>query len=250
MRQKGLTIIVLAAGKGTRMKSSLAKALQPLSGKPLLQFVLETADTLSPGRVIVVVGFQADSVKKAFPDPSVEFVEQKEQLGTGHAVQQAEPLLRESGDDVLILCGDMPLVRSETLKSLIRKHRETGAQCTLLTLKSREVKDFGRILRNEHQSILRIVESKDATEEEKKVDEFNAGVYCFDKGLLFKALSATDNRNAQKEYYLTDTIEYLVRNHIEVQSVRTEDAAEIFGINSREDLEKAERLLQDRKRSV
>jgi UDP-N-acetylglucosamine diphosphorylase/glucosamine-1-phosphate N-acetyltransferase len=245
MPQKNLAVIILAAGKGTRMKSPLAKVLQPLSGKTLLHYVLETVGELSADRVGVVVGFQADKVKAAFPDPKLEFVEQREQLGTGHAAQQTESSFRDFEGDILVLCGDMPLIRSSTLENLIKKHRETKATCTLLTLKGKkgEIKDFGRILRDGDRSITRIVENKDATEEEKKVDEYNSGVYCFDKGLFYKALSSIDNGNSQNEYYLTDTIKYFVQNKCSVQSVQTEDSDEIFGINSPEDLKKAEQLL-------
>lgn len=245
MPQKNLAVIILAAGKGTRMKSPLAKVLQPMSGKTLLHYVLETVGELGADRVGVVVGFQSDRVKAAFPDPKLEFVEQEEQLGTGHAAQQTESSFKDFEGDILILCGDMPLIRASTLKNLIKKHRQTKAVCTLLTLKDNKgkIKDFGRILRDKDQSITRIVENKDATEQEKKVDEYNSGVYCFDKRLFYKALMAIDNNNSQNEYYLTDTVKYFVQNKCSVQSIQTEDADEIFGINSSEDLKKAEQLL-------
>ncbi len=245
MPQKNLAVIILAAGKGTRMKSPLAKVLQPLSGKTLLHYVLETVSELGADRVGVVVGFQADKVKSTFPDPKLEFVEQKEQLGTGHAAQQTEPCFRDFQGDILVLCGDMPLIRAATLKNLIKKHRQSEAACTLLTLKDKkgEIKDFGRILRDQNQSITRIVENKDATEQEKMVDEYNSGVYCFDKRLFYKALRVIDNGNSQNEYYLTDTIKYFVQNKCSVQSVQTDDSDEIFGINSPADLKKAEQLL-------
>jgi len=245
MPQKNLAVIILAAGKGTRMRSPLAKVLQPLAGKTLLHYVLETVGELGADRVGVVVGFQADKVKAAFPDPELEFVEQREQLGTGHAAQQTESCFRDFEGDILVLCGDMPLIRASTLKNLVTKHRQSQAACTLLTLKDKkgDVKDFGRILRDGDQSITGIVENKDATEQEKRVDEYNSGVYCFDKGLFYKALCAIDNSNSQNEYYLTDTIKYFVQNKCSVQSVQTEDSDEIFGINSPEDLEKAKQLL-------
>ncbi|GJL77714.1 MAG: UDP-N-acetylglucosamine pyrophosphorylase [Nitrospinaceae bacterium] len=229
------------------MKSPLAKVLQPLSGRPLLYYVLEIVKQLSADRVSVVVGFQSKEVKTAFSDPGIEFVEQKEQLGTGHAAQQTESCLADFSGDILVLCGDMPLIKASTLKNLLKKHRESGASCTLLTLKDNQgkIKDFGRIIRDKDQSIVRIVENKDATPAEKKVDEYNSGVYCFDKSLFYKALLAVDNRNSQKEYYLTDTIRFFVENQYSVQSVQTEDSDEIFGINSPEDLQKAEQLLRE-----
>ncbi len=245
MPQKSLAVIILAAGKGTRMKSPLAKVLQPLSGKALLRYVLDTVEKLDADRVGVVVGFQADQVKSAFPDPKLEFIEQKEQLGTGHAAQQTESCFKDFEGDILVLCGDMPLIRVATLENLIKKHRDTGAVCTLLTLKDNkgEIKDFGRILRAGDGSITRIVENKDATKQEKMVDEYNSGVYCFDKILFYKALGAIDRGNSQNEYYLTDTIKYFVENKCSVQSVQTDDSDEIIGINSPDDLNKAERLL-------
>lgn len=245
MPQKSLAVIILAAGKGTRMKSPLAKVLQPLAGKTLLAYVLETVEELNADRVGVVVGFQADEVKSAFPDPKLEFVEQKEQLGTGHAAQQTEPRFKDFSGDILVLCGDMPLIRAATLKNLIKKHRDSLAVCTVLTLKDNkgEIKDFGRILRDESQSITGIVENKDATEQEKKIDEYNSGVYCFGKGLFYKALNALECGNAQNEYYLTDTIKFFSENKCSVQSLQTDDSDEIFGINSPEDLKKAEYLL-------
>ncbi len=245
MPQKKLAVIILAAGKGTRMKSPLAKVLQPLSGKTLLHYVLETVGEIDADRVGLVVGFQADKVKSTFPDPKLEFIEQKEQLGTGHAAQQTESCFRDFAGDILVLCGDMPLIRSSTLNNLIKKHRESQAVCTILTLKDKkgEIKDFGRILRDGDQSITSIVENKDATEQEKKVDEYNSGVYCFDKALFYKALSAVGNSNSQNEYYLTDTIKYFVQNKLSVQSVQTDNSDEVFGINSPEDLKKAEQLL-------
>lgn len=242
--QEGLALIILAAGKGARMKSPLAKVLQPLAGKPLLRHALDTVKPLGARRSIVVVGFQAQRVMDEFADPGIEFVEQKEQLGTGHAAQQTEPALQDFDGCVLILCGDMPLIKSGTLERLIQKHEDSKADCTMLILKSETIKDFGRIVRDGDGNILKIVERKDATEEEKTIDELNAGIYCFRKKALFNALAALDNNNVQREYYLTDTIEYLVRTKKKIESIHTRDADEIFGINSKEDLERAERFFQ------
>jgi UDP-N-acetylglucosamine diphosphorylase/glucosamine-1-phosphate N-acetyltransferase len=244
MRQQDLAVIILAAGKGTRMRSSLAKVLLPLAGHPLLKYVLDLSSHLKPARTIVVVGHQADQVKSTFSDHDVEFVVQHEQLGTGHAAQQAQEKLKNFTGLVLILCGDMPLIRSQTLETLVREHRKNEAKCTVLTLKSKASHDFGRIIRDEADSVLKIVELKDASEAEKKVDEFNSGVYCFDNLLFFKALSCIDSDNAQQEYYLTDTIEYLVKKKYFVQAVQTDDANEILGINSPDDLNRAVRLLE------
>ena len=247
MQQQDLAVIILAAGKGTRMQSSLAKVLLPLEGHPLLHYVLDLSSKLNPVRTIVVVGHQADQVKEAFAGREVEFVVQSEQLGTGHAAQQVQPLLKNFEGSVLVLCGDMPLIRHETILRMIDEHKSSSAKCTVLTLKSSESHDFGRIIRENDGSVLKIVEVKDASEAEKKVDEFNSGVYCFDNRLFFKALGYIDTDNVQKEYYLTDTIEYLVRNRYSVRTIQTKDANEILGINSPDDLSRAVRLLGERR---
>ncbi len=245
MNSKGLAVVVLAAGKGTRMKSSLAKVLQPLKNQPLLNYVLDSLAPLNPDLSVVVVGFQSEKVKEVFSDRGLIFAEQKEQLGTGHAAQQAESALSDFSGDVLIVCGDMPFIKSQTLIDLVNKHRETGAGCTVLTLKTSEKKDFGRIIRGGNRAVAKIVEQKDASESEKKVDEFNSGVYCFDKGLFCKALGSIGNNNAQKEYYLTDTIEYIVVSGFAVETVQIRDAVQLSGINSQEDLQEAERILTE-----
>jgi UDP-N-acetylglucosamine diphosphorylase/glucosamine-1-phosphate N-acetyltransferase len=245
MNSKGLAVVVLAAGKGTRMKSSLAKVLQPLKNQPLLNYVLDSLAPLNPDLSVVVVGFQSEKVKEVFSDRGLIFAEQKEQLGTGHAAQQAESALSDFSGDVLIVCGDMPFIKSQTLIDLVNKHRETGAGCTVLTLKTSEKKDFGRIIRGGNRAVAKIVEQKDASESEKKVDEFNSGVYCFDKSLFCKALGSIGNNNAQKEYYLTDTIEYIVMSGFAVETVQIRDAVQLSGINSQEDLQEAERILTE-----
>ena len=249
MQQQDLAIIILAAGKGTRMKSSLAKVLLPLAGHPLLHYTLDLSSKLNPVQTIVVVGHQADQVQQAFADRGVEFVFQHEQLGTGHAAQQAKEKLENFKGLVLVLCGDMPLIRPDTLLEMVAGHRESGAKCTVLTLKSDGLHDFGRIIRDEKGVVLKIVEFKDASDIEKNVDEFNSGVYCFDSGLFFKALGHINSNNAQNEYYLTDTIEYLVRKRYPVQATQTQNANEILGINSPDDLNRAEQLLVDHHQS-
>ena len=244
MPGQGLAVVILAAGKGTRMKSDRAKVLNPLAGRPLLIHVLDTVAILNPQRVLVVVGYQAGEVKQVCANRPIEFVEQEEQLGTGHAVLQAQAALEDFEGDALILCGDMPLIQSSTLQALLRLHHKTGAGCTLLSLKTKEKKDFGRVIRSPEGAVLRIVEVRDANEQEKTVDEYNSGVYCFDKGILFKMLASIDSSNAQGEYYLTDTVGILSRNGHAVACHSTQDADEIFGINSSEDLKKAEQIVQ------
>ncbi len=244
MPRQELAVVILAAGKGTRMLSDRAKVLHSLASRPLLIHVLDAVATLNPQRVIVVVGYQAGEVKKACEGRPVQFVEQKEQLGTGHAVLQTQAVLEDFKGDVLILCGDMPLIQSSTLQALLDKHHETGARCTLLSLKTKEKKDFGCVVRSSEGAVLRIVEARDASEQEKTIDEYNSGVYCFDKSILFKVLAFVDASNAQGEYYLTDTVGILSRDGHVVTCHSTQAADEIFGINSSEDLKKAEQIAQ------
>jgi UDP-N-acetylglucosamine diphosphorylase/glucosamine-1-phosphate N-acetyltransferase len=244
MQEQDLAVIILAAGKGSRMQTSLAKVLIPIAEKPILEYVLDIAKKLHPARTIVVVGHQADQVQEEFSKRDLKFVLQEEQLGTGHAAQKAEQALNDfKGNNVLVLCGDMPLIKAETLKKLLLQHREVAAKCSVLTLKSKEKHDFGRIIRDDDGAILKIVEHRDASAHEKIVDEFNSGVYCFDKKLFFKALCCLSDDNIQKEYYLTDTLEYAMENGYPVASVQIKDTDEIFGINSPEDLKRAEKLL-------
>jgi UDP-N-acetylglucosamine diphosphorylase/glucosamine-1-phosphate N-acetyltransferase len=243
MNVKNLAVIVLAAGKGTRMKSSLAKVLQELNGKPLLNYVLDSLASLNSVLSIVVVGFQSEIVKKKFAGRGLLFVEQKEQLGTGHAAQQAKTTLRNFFGDVLIVCGDMPFIKPQTLVDLLNIHRMKQAACTVLTLKASGKKDFGRIIRDGNGMVSKITEYKDASIDEKKVDEYNSGVYCFDKVLFCKALESIGNNNTQKEYYLTDTIEYMVKNSFLVEALQIKDTVQLLGINTQEDLHLAEKII-------
>jgi len=245
MNVKNLAVIVLAAGKGTRMKSSLAKVLQELNSKPLLSYVLDSLAPLNSDLSIVVVGFQSEIVKKKFAGRGLLFVEQKEQLGTGHAAQQAKTTLGDFLGDVLIVCGDMPFIKPKTLIDLLNIHREKQAACTVLTLKAPGKKDFGRIIRDGNGKVSKIIEYKDASINEKKVDEYNSGVYCFDKVLFCKALGSIESDNTQKEYYLTDTIEYMVKNSFLVEALQTKDAVQLLGINTQEDLHLAEKIITE-----
>ena len=243
MNKKGLAVIVLAAGKGKRMKSPIAKVLQPLKSRPLLYYVLESLVPLNPDLSVLVVGVQSKVVRELFSDRGLIFVEQKEQLGTGHAAQQAQLVLLDFSGDVLVVCGDMPLIKSQTLIDLVNNHREKKSACTVLTLKSSEKKDFGLVIRDEQGAVSKIVECKDATEDEKRVDEFNSGVYCFDKQLFSKGLDSLGNDNIQKEYYLTDTIAYLVSIGFIIETEQITDSAQLLGINTQEDLYLAEKIM-------
>ena len=244
MQEQDLAVIILAAGKGTRMQSPLPKVLTPIFGNPTLEYVLDISEKLGPARTLVVVGYQGDRIREKFDKRDIEFVLQAEQLGTGHAAYQTEQVLTNFEGNVLILCGDMPLIKVETLERLLNQHKKMSAKCTVLTLKTKASNDFGRIIRDDKGLILKIVEFRDASEKEKNVDEFNSGVYCFDKKLFFKALSSIGDNNLQKEHYLTDTIEYSVKSGYRVASIQTENTEEIIGINSPDDLKRVEDLLE------
>jgi bifunctional UDP-N-acetylglucosamine pyrophosphorylase/glucosamine-1-phosphate N-acetyltransferase len=233
--------IILAAGKGTRMKSDRAKVMFELAGKPMIQRVVDTAVKLNCERICVVVGHQKDSVISILDEmPNLVFADQAEQLGTGHAILIAEKQFRDFAGDILILAGDVPLLKSDTLLRLLERHRSSNAVCTVLTAILHDAGKYGRIVRDSAQQVVGIVEYKDATEEQKKITEFNTGIWCFKSSSLFDAIHKIDNNNAQKEYYLTDTLSVLCRLGQKVEALITNDLAEISGINSQEQLAELE----------
>jgi len=206
-----LDILILAAGLGTRMKSNLAKVLHKLDGRPLINHVCETAAALSPRNIYVVVGHQGEDVKAAVLTETDEavarFPVQKQQLGTGDAVNAAREFLENEESTLLVLSGDVPMIRDETLAALTKLHAEyrgRGAACTVLSVRLKDPGGYGRVVRDENGSFARIVEQKDASDEEKLVDEINSGIYCFDTKKLYTALSQVKNENAQGKFYLTD----------------------------------------------
>lgn len=237
--------IVLAAGQGKRMKSKLYKVLHPVCGKPMVSHVLDAVQKVNCERSIVVTGHGAEVVQ-SYLGTSVEYVLQKEQLGTGHAVKQAKPLLGSEEGITLVLCGDTPLVTPESLEALIDLHSKNSAAATILTAKTDHPHGLGRIIRNEHGAVVRIVEQKDCSPEENAVNEINTGTYCFDNAKLFAALEKVTNQNAQQEYYLTDVIGILVGEGEIVQGYMTTDYAEAIGVNDRLALSEAERLMRER----
>ena len=244
MNQLGL--ILLAAGQGTRMKSSLPKVLHSLAGKALFLHVLETARRLEPDVIAIVVGYGARKVQKACPATDINWVLQEEQLGTGHAVLCARDKFREFDGDILILSGDVPLIQEKTLRMIVEQQRRSHADLSFLTAHLETPQGYGRILRDRHGAAIGIVEEKDATDEQRKISEINSGIYVASSRFLFKALAAVKNHNQQKEYYLTDIVAIALRSGKKVEAVQTEDVREILGINSREDLAKMEKNLRDK----
>lgn len=242
-----LAVIIMAAGKGTRMKSELPKVLHQANGRPLVEYVLDTALELQPATTILVVGHQAEKVIAATSRFPVSIARQEPQLGTGHAIMQTEPLLQGFSGEVLILSGDAPLVAPATLQRMLDLHRQSHAAATVLTANLTDPTGYGRIIRNrEDNTVLKIVEQKDASDAEKSVTEINSGVYVFDAATLFPALTAINTSNAQHEYYLTDVFGICFAAGKRVSAFRTEEADEVLGINTPEQLLEAEVVLRQR----
>ena len=234
------SVIILAAGKGTRMRSSLPKVLQPLAGRPLLGHVIETAKKLNAKNIITIFGHGGDLVQQAFAQENVQWVEQAEQLGTGHAVKVTLPVLPTDGVS-LILSGDVPCISQETLEKLLAVSRETGIGLVTLTLA--DATGYGRIVR-ENNKIQAIVEHKDASNAQRQIQEINTGIYCVSNAKLHQWLPKLSNNNAQGEYYLTDIVAMAIADGLEVASVEPERAFEVEGVNDRIQLAALEREFQ------
>jgi bifunctional UDP-N-acetylglucosamine pyrophosphorylase/glucosamine-1-phosphate N-acetyltransferase len=244
---KALNVLVMAAGLGTRMRSKRAKVLHELGGRPLIAHVVRAAQSLDPQKIIVVVGHQAAEVEKATVAEVGElaaFALQAQQRGTGDAVESARSLLENSDSLLLLLSGDVPLIRAETLRKLIEHHRATGAACTILGVRLENPTGYGRIVRDDEGHFQKIVEQKDATEDERKVREINSGIYCFETTDLFEALKRVEPKNQQGEYYLTDVAEIILGTGRKVEVFTHTDARELSGINTRAELAEFENLLR------
>ncbi|HZV11633.1 MAG TPA: sugar phosphate nucleotidyltransferase [Candidatus Kapabacteria bacterium] len=243
-----LAIVILAAGQGTRMKDpSKAKVLYPVSGKPMIDYVIKRAAELTPEKIVLIVGYRKELViehiQKSFPVSPIEFALQEPQLGTGHAVMQAETCLRNFTGNVLILYGDVPMLSGQTLRKLIESHATARAAATVLTADLQDPTGYGRIIRSANGALEKIVEHKDATELERSVKEVNSGIYVFDKEKLFDALENITPANAQGEYYLTDVIGIFRKKGLTVAAVKADKPYEILGINSLDQLQEAEAYL-------
>ncbi len=237
-----VVVAILAAGRGTRMKSHLPKVLHHLGGRSLVQRVLDSVEPLLPSRRMVIVGYQGEAVKTAIKSPVLEFVEQTEQLGTGHAIQQLLPHLQGYTGDLLVLNGDVPLLRTQTLKQLLQTHQEHHNAATILTSHIPEPQGYGRVFCNSENIVQQIVEHKDCTAAQRQNRRINAGVYCFNWPQLEQVLPHLQANNAQKEYYLTDAVTQVGQ----VMAVDVEDYQEILGINDRLQLATAYEILQGR----
>ena len=241
--QKGFAAIIMAAGQGKRMNSDLPKVLHPLNGKPLIDWVVQSARAAGATKVVVVVGHGRDQVVKALP-PGVEFCVQDRQLGTGHAVLCAEPAI--ATNSVLVLCGDTPLIPVALLDELLARHDSVTAACTAIAARLPDPGKYGRMITGADGRLSRIVEWKDASEAERAVNLVNSGIYAFHAGDLFHCLKKVRNDNAQGEYYLTDVVGMLVRMGRPVELVVTDDPVAVMGINTPQELAEAERLYAER----
>ena len=239
-----LAIIVMAAGKGTRMQSDLPKVLHQANGRPLIEYVLDTSYALDPQKIILIIGHQSELVKAATSKYKVSTALQEPQLGTGHAVMQAEDQLSDFDGEVLILSGDAPLVNTLTLQKLIAFHHSKNAVATVLTADMEDPTGYGRVVRQINSDyVLKIVEQKDATAQELAVREINSGIYVFKAPVLFEALRQITTNNAQNEYYLTDVFSICFQSGKRVCAFKTDNSNEIIGINTPEQLKDAEMLI-------
>lgn len=250
MQTDSIDVLIMAAGLGTRMKSNRAKVLHRLDGRPLISHVCRTARALNAQAICIIVGHQAEEVRAAIEKEfdcaahAITFVHQREQRGTGDAVMAAREHLAPDGRPVLILSGDVPLVRSQTLGKLIDTHKSSRAACTILTVRLENPSGYGRIVRNETGNFVRIVEQKDATDEERQIREINAGLYCFDSRKLADALDSIKPNNQQQEYYLTDAPAILKARGETIAIYQHNDAREVSGINTRAELAEFENLVR------
>ncbi len=245
---KVIAAVILAAGKGTRMRSDLVKVLHPLLGVPMLHYTVNLAlNGIKADKTVVVIGHQADRIQKLYEGFPVQFAVQAKQLGTGHAVMQAVPFFEGFKGSVLILCGDVPLVKAETLHSLIDAFHTSRSILAVMTVVVENPQGYGRVLRHRDGWIERIVEEKDATEEERRVSEINTGIYCVDAAFLREGLKEIGQENAQGEYYLTDLVEIAGRRGLKCSPFPVSNPVEVMGINTRVDLAAANEVLRQEK---
>ena len=242
-----LSIIILAAGKGTRMKSDKAKVLHEVFFAPMVHHVIKATLPLSPMQTIVIIGHQKSAVEKALQSFDLDFVVQSEQLGTGHAVLVAEQAIIGVAETIMILCGDTPLVKADTLQEMYSYHHNQNSSLTLMTTVLENPTNYGRILCDSNNKIQGIVEQKDATGEQLEIKEVNAGIYCVEKAFLFSALKHVGTDNSQGEVYLTDIVKLAVDRNLIVEKYQIPTPMDVLGVNSRVELANAEKELQKRR---
>lgn len=241
---KDIKAVILAAGLGTRMKSDIPKVLHPLQGRPMIEYVLDAVRSSGIKDIICVVGYKEEMIKKALN--GVRSVRQKTPLGSGHALKKTKRFFKNFNGDILVIYGDDPLIKAETLISLIKRHKKNNNSCTLLSVRMEDPTGYGRVVRDDNGDIIKIVEETEASESEKLIKDVNVGVYCFKNNELFPILNGVKNKNEKGEYFLTDVIHLMHNKNLRVDSVVTDDSDEGLGINSRKDLSAAEKIMQKR----
>ena len=249
MIQPPVSAFILAAGLGTRMKSTKAKVLHMVSSKPMIHHVVQTVNSIGFDKVFVVVGHQKEEVMAVLDDFQISFVVQEEQLGTGHAVLCAENQLQDIGGIVIILNGDVPLIGKDSIEKMLAKHQDRKPVLTIMTTQLDDPTNYGRILRTKQGQILAIIEEKDATPEQRKINEINAGIYCAEVPFLFEALHKVGTDNSQGEIYLTDIVKIAIGMGQQVEIFGGASAEEVLGVNSKIELAAANDYLQKKKNS-
>ncbi len=243
--QNNVAVIILAAGLGTRMKSDLAKVLHPILDQPMIRYVLATASSIVADNIVVVVGHQADEVKRVCSQPpGIRFALQEKQLGTGHAVLSAMPQLANNVEDVIILCGDVPLLKEKTVRLLLDDHRKNKRIVSLLAVEIDQPRGYGRVIIDDQRNLSRIVEEADATAAEKEVKLINSGIYCVDRRFLDESLAQITPDNAQGEFYLTDIIGIGYQASKKIGVMVGDDDMEVSGVNSIDDLKIVENFMR------
>ena len=238
---KELRVVILAAGKGTRMNSDLPKVLHKLQSKPLIDYVIDESELLNPKEIILVVGFKKESVIKHTQSRiNLKYTTQIEQLGTGHAVLQTNELLKNRKGHILILYGDVPNIKASTLQPIVSDHISNNRDLTLITAEIDDPTGYGRIIRDKNGNLLKIVEEKDCSDDEKKIKEWNPGIYIFKIPEVFKILDNIKTNNASKEYYLTDAIGLAQQSNMQIKAIKIENSDEVIGINTADQLKELE----------
>ena len=246
--EHNVAAIILAAGLGTRMKSELAKVLHTILGRPMISYVLETAHAVATGNIVVVVGHQAEEVKQVCSHtPGIKFALQEKQLGTGHAVQSAMPQLADNVKDVIILCGDVPMLKAGTVQQLLDDHKKNRRMLSLLAVEVGQPRGYGRVIMDERRNLTKIVEEADATTDERAVKLINSGIYCVNRTFLDASLARITPDNAQGEFYLTDIIGIGYGDGQKIGVMVGDDDLEVAGVNSIEDLDFVEKAIMSKK---